>query len=138
MSKQQPLYPAVSPIDYLDIAERLTSWSEPCAYRTAADRIYYSTFLFSRDNLAEKNYIVPHYGSEDHIYVENALKRRDVLGTFGNEENRLRRARNCITYDNRDLYLGRPESVRPLDWMLNAAKEIIKRVEALPVNPVPR
>src|SRR3972149_2400463 len=118
MSKRKILYPLVNPLDYLNLAEELATRPETSALRTAADRVYFSTFLFCRDTLAAKNYILPKHSSDDHLDVTNALRRRNVLGSFGNEEYRLRRARNCITYDTRDLIEGQPNDIRTLDWML--------------------
>ena len=135
MSKRNILYPSVDPLNYLDLAKELASRLETCTLRTAVDRIYYATFLFCRDNLAAKNYILPKYASEDHLDVTNALRRRNVLGSLGNEEYRLHRARNCTTYNTNDLIEGKSNDICTIDWMFNTAKEIIKRVEALPVNP---
>ena len=96
--------------------------------RAAADRAYYAAFLTSRDQLTAKGYITPYYNFDDHKYVAENLK--ILLGTFGNEENRLRTARNRVTYDTRDLThsQGQPS----LEWMLDTAKTIIERVEKLP------
>lgn len=63
------------------------------------------------------------------------LKSGNVLGSAGNDENRLRRARNCITYNTGDLYLGNPQDTQPLNRILDTARKIIKQVEDLPVNP---
>lgn len=131
----EPLYLKLDPATYLELADELSSRAEPASKRTAADRAYFAVFLFSRDCLLEKGYLEPYYGLNDHDYISRVLKSKQVLGAFGNEENRLRRARNYITYDTRDLYLTKPEHVRPLNWMLGVAREIIKRVDALPQNP---
>lgn len=124
----------LDPITYLEFAEELSSRKEMAARRTAADRAYYAAFLTSRDRLAAKNYITPYYDVRDHDYVPRMLKGRDVLGAFGNQENRLRRARNCITYKTFDLDSRQPY-VRSVDWMIQTAKEIIQRVDALPPHP---
>ena len=131
MSKQQLLYPALDPTEYLKIADEFTSRSESSAIRTAADRAYYAAFLTCRDCLTEKNYFTPTYSSDDHLNLTNALKRREVLGTFGNEELRLRRARNCVNYMTGDINSDTRDA-RPLQWMITTAREIISRVEALP------
>jgi len=122
----------LDPVAYLELADELSSKSETAARRTAADRAYFAAFLASRDLLAEKGYLKPFYSEYDHQYVSNRL--RQVLGTFGNEENRLRRARNCVTYDTRDLN-SMQQHVCSLKWVLNTAREIIRRVNMLPENP---
>jgi hypothetical protein len=129
------LYPMLDPTAYLKLAEEVSSNSETAARRTAADRAYFAAFLVSRDLLAEKGYMLPHYSDEDHKDVVDVLKDMQVLGAFGNEENRLRMARNCVTYDTRDLDSSMLRNVRSLEWMLYTAREIIKRVKALPENP---
>lgn len=101
------------------------------AIRTAADRAYYAAFLTSRDLLSDKGYLIPEYGLSDHQDVIETLKKKEVLGSFGNEEFRLRDARNKITYDTRDLKWG-DKGVCSIDWMLDTAKKIIDRVNALP------
>jgi hypothetical protein len=131
MSK--PIYPKLNPATYIELADQLSARNESSAKRTAADRAYFAAFLSSRDRLLEKGYLEPYGNLEDHGYISRVLKSEHALGAFGNEENRLRRARNRITYDTGDLYLKPP--VRKLNWMLETAKEIIKRVEELPVNP---
>jgi len=129
MSK--PLYPSLNPATYLDLAKELSSKSEMAAIRTAADRAYYAAFLTSRDLLSDKGYLIPEYGLSDHQDVIETLKKKEVLGSFGNEEFRLRDARNKITYDTRDLKWG-DKGVCSIDWMLDTAKKIIDRVNALP------
>lgn len=131
MSK--PLYPMVEPTTYLELADELSSRIESASRRTAADRAYYAAFLTCRDRLALKNYFTPYYDSRDHDYVQRTLREPNVLGTYGNQENRLRRARNCTTYKTCDLNPGQTD-VRSLDWMIRTAKEIIKRVDALPTR----
>ena len=128
----EPLYPMLDPAIYLELAEELSSRSESYAKRTAADRAYYAAFLASRDCLTAKNYMTPYYDDRDHDYVVRTLKRRDVLGALGNDENRLRRARNCITYYTCDLTVDRYNDVRPLKWIIQTARDIIERVNALP------
>lgn len=131
MSKQPPWYPALDPTDYLKIADELTSRSESSALRTAADRAYYAAFLTCRDCLTEKDYFTPTYSSDDHTNLTSALKRSDVLGAYGNEELRLRRARNCVTYTVDNISFTTKDAC-PLDWMLKTARELISKVEALP------
>jgi uncharacterized protein (UPF0332 family) len=128
----QPLYKSVDPETYLELAEELSSKAQAVEKRTAADRAYYAAFLVSRDLLSEKGYITPYYNSDDHRYVEETLKRRDILGSLGNDENRLRRARNVATYDTRDITTRTQQYARPLDWMLNTAGTIIDKVKKLP------
>jgi len=122
------VFPAIDPVAYIGLADELATKTELPAKRTAADRAYFAAFLASRDQLAAKGYIVPHYSQDDRKYVAENL--RLLLGAFGNEENRLRTARNRVTYDTRDLTYrqGQPS----LDWMINTAKEIIERLKKLP------
>ena len=127
-SRQRPLFPALDPADYIGLADELASRPEQAARRTAADRAYYAAFLISREQLTAKGYIVPHYSQDDHKYVAENLKL--LLGTFGNQENRLRAARNRVTYDTRDLTYSQGQP--PLNWMVDTAKEIIERVKKLP------
>jgi hypothetical protein len=112
------------------LADELASKPESSAKRTAADRAYFAAFLTSRDQLTAKGYLTPYYSSEDHKYVAEKLK--ILLGAFGNEENRLRTARNQVTYDTRDLTTeeGQPS----LKWIVNTAKQIIERVSKLPAS----
>jgi len=128
------LYRAVNPKTYLELADGLSLESDETAKRTAADRAYYAAFLVSRDTLAERGYITPYYSSDDHKYVSETLKRKDVLGSFGNDEARIRFARNLTTYDTRDISREQ-QSARSLKWILDTAKQIIERVENLPINP---
>jgi len=125
------LYNALDPKTYLELAFTLSSESQDTAIRTAADRAYYAAFLASRDILAAKGYITPYYNQQDHQYVATELKRLNVSGWFGNEENRLRRARNLITYDTRQIDSSQPDA-RPVRWMLDTARRIIELVEGLP------
>jgi len=128
----QPLYESVDPETYLELAKELSSKSQAAARRTAADRAYYAAFLASRDLLAEKDYITPYGNERDHQYVNEVLKRKDILGSFGNEGLRLRRARNVATYDTRDITTRTQQYARPLNWMLNTAGTIIDKVKKLP------
>lgn len=128
----QPLYESVDPETYLELAKELSSKSQVAARRTAADRAYYAAFLASRDLLAEKDYITPYGDERDHQYVNEALKRKDILGSFGNEGLRLRRARNVATYDTRDITMRTQQYARPLNWMLNTAGTLIDKVKKLP------
>ncbi len=127
-SRQKPVFPALDPVTYIGLVDELASKPELSARRTAADRAYFAAFLTSRDQLTTKGYIMPDYNSDDHRYVAENLK--TLLGAFGNEENRLRTARNRVTYDTRDLTYsqGQPS----LTWMVDTAKEIIERVKKLP------
>lgn len=127
-SRQKIVFPALDPIAYIGLVDELASKPELPAKRTAADRAYFAAFLISRDQLAAKGYIMPHYNLNDHRYVAENLK--ILLGAFGNEESRLRKARNRVTYDTRDLTYsqGQPS----LKWIVNTAKMIIERVKELP------
>jgi hypothetical protein len=135
MSEQ--LYEALNPKTYLELATELSSKTQSAAKRTAADRAYYAAFLSSRDILAEKGYITPYYNLDDHKYVAENLKDKNVLRTLGNDENRLRLARNLITYDTCDISSAKQHACS-LDWMLKIARAIIEGVEALPPNPQTR
>lgn len=127
-SKQRPVFPALDPTTYIELVDELASKPEPSAQRTAADRAYFAAFLTSRDQLAEKGYITPYNSQEDRRYVAENLK--ILLGAFGNDENRLRTARNRVTYDIRDLTYSQDQP--SLKWMVDTAKEIIKRVKRIP------
>jgi len=135
MSEQ--LYKPLNPKKYLELATELSLKTEAAAKRAAADRAYYTAFLSSRDLLAAKGYIVPYYNLDDHKYVAENLKDKNVLGSLGNDENRLRLARNLITYDTRDISSAKQHACS-LDWMLKTARKIIEKVEALPPNPQTR
>ncbi len=129
------LYQQIDPKDYLKLAEELSCREEATAKRTAADRAYYAAFLTSRDILLEKGYVTLHDQLDDHSYICSVLKSNEVLGSFGNQQNRLRLARNSATYNTQALYLGSPYNCRRLTWMFDVAKKIIKLVEELPNNP---
>lgn len=135
MSK--PLYESVDPETYLELAKELSLESQAASKRTAADRAYYAAFLASRDFLTAKGYITPYYNSDDHRYVEETLKRKDILGSLGNDENRLRRARNLVTYDTRDIATTTQQYARPLSWMISTGGTIIQRVKELPPREAP-
>jgi len=128
----QPLYESVDPETYLELAEELSSKPEAAAKRTAADRAYLAAFLKSRDLLAEKDYFTPTYSVDDHPNLTSALRRKETLGAYGNEEFRLRRARNCANYDTRDITKGTQKDACPLSWMLSTARTIIDKVKQLP------
>jgi hypothetical protein len=126
------LYPKIKPTEYLSFAKGLSSQIETAAKRSAADRAYFASYLACRENLFEKGYIVPYGGPEDHEYVSRTL--RTVFGSKGNDEFRLRRARNEITYNIKDLFAGQ-NNAAALDWMLDTATELISSVERLSKNP---
>jgi hypothetical protein len=130
MSK--PLYPSITPDEYLSLAKELASRQESASLRSAADRAYFATFLACRELLKKKNYIVEYGHIEDHQYISRVLK--TVLKSKGNEENRLRRVRNEITYNTGDLFQGQ-DNVRRLDWVFSTSEELIRLVNELPDNP---
>jgi len=131
MMSSQPLYESIDPTTYLNLAQELAKRPDVASRRTAADRIYYAAFLTSRDQLASKDYLTPYYSIDDNKLVTETLKRE--LGAAGNDEFRLRRARNCINYDTRDL--GHDvQDVRSLKWMIDTASGVICKVQALPHN----
>jgi len=130
-SKLSIIYPAIDPRKYLGLAVRLALTQDSLSLRTAANSAYYSAFLFSRDKLAQKDYITPYYNYEDHKYVSTALK--TLLGAIGNDEYRLRMARNKAVYDTRDLTIEQTH-VRRLDWIIPTAAKIIKLVGSLPIR----
>lgn len=127
-----PLYESIDPETYLELAKELSLKKEASAKRTAADRAYYAAFLASRDFLAKKGYVTPYGDERDHQYINETLKRIDILGSFGNNGLRLRRARNMATYNNQEISTTTHQYGRPLEWMLNTAEEIIERVKQLP------
>lgn len=126
ISRSSQKFSALDPIKYLDLANELALRSEAEAIRTAADRSYYATFLFCRDQLATKGYLIPSYAIEDHQDVSEVLKQ--VLKSRGNDEFRLRNQRNRVTYDTREV------DYPSCQWMINTATTIIKLVEALPIK----
>lgn len=128
------LYHRVDPKKYLELAEELATESDDAARRSAADRAYYAAFLTCRDVLAEKNYLTPYYSSDDHRYIAEKLRSPKLLGIYGNNESLLRKARDSITYDTRELAANH-EKAKRLEWMIKTAREIIDKVQALPVNP---
>lgn len=125
-SRQKPVFPAIDPCKYLDLAREIACRPETQARRTAADRAYYATFLFSRDQLEMKGYMTRYGYTEDHRYVTQTLK--ELLGFLGNEEFRMRTHRNNVTYETGDV--GNPS----LDWMLKTAEKIIESVKKLPTS----
>lgn len=129
-SRRESVFQALDPFTYIALVDDLASKPDSASRRTAADRAYYAAFLTSRDQLTAKGYITPFYNSDDHRYVAENL--RILLGSFGNEENRLRTARNKVTYDTRDLKenQGQPS----LKWIVDTANQIIERVNKLPTN----
>lgn len=114
----------IDPRTYLDLSRTLAGDGSPASQRSAGDRAYYAAFLTTRDVLAEKGYITPHLGLEDHRYVQEQLKR--VVGAIGNDEQRLRTARNKVTYDTGTVSPG------SLNWMISTAENIIRLVDGLP------
>ena len=120
------MFKAIDPLKYLDFAREIATRTEVEARRSAADRAYYAAFLFSRDQLAIKGYITPHYHEEDKKYISETLKR--LRTSIGNDEFRLREHRTKVTYHTWDV--GYPS----LDWMINTAQEIIDYVKALPLK----
>ena len=130
MTSPRQVFPPLDPITLLELANQLSNGNS-AAIRSAGDRAYYAAFLASRDLLSNKGYITPHYGTIDHDYISKQLKRPEILGSFGDRELQLRRARNEVTYQTGPLMMG-GRNVRPLQWMVETAQEIIDRVTALP------
>jgi hypothetical protein len=130
MSK--PLYPSILPGEYLTLAKELALRPESASKRSAVERAYFAAFLTCRDLLQKKNYVVEYGHIEDHQYIRRVLK--TVLKSKGNEENRLRRVRNEITYNTSDLFQGH-DTVRRLDWVFDTSEELIRLVSDLPDNP---
>ncbi len=127
-SRREPVFQALDPTTYIPLIDELASKTDCASKRTAADRAYFAAFLTSRDQLTAKGYITPYYSLDDHKYVAENLK--TLLGAFGNEENRLRTARNQVTYDTRDLIENQRQP--SLKWMVDTAKQIIELVSKLP------
>ena len=95
--------------------------------RSAGDRAYYAAFLTARDELTRKNYARFSSGSATHTQVRETLRR--ISQIMGSSLNRLRMARNALTYQTGTVTLPRG---RTLQWMLNMARTIIIFVSALP------
>lgn len=104
------------------------------AKRTAGDRAYYAAFLVSRNLLKEKGYATPYGTTEDYKYITETLKRSGVLGSFGNEEFRLRNTRNVVTYDTDNI--TSQQNARPLDWMITTSEKIINQIKQLPPKKI--
>ena len=113
----------IDPHGYLDLAKTLATEGTPASQRSAGDRAYYAAFLTSRDVLFDKGYITPYFNFDDHQFVTERLK--SLFGSIGNDEQRLRTARNKVTYDTRAV------SHRPLNWMISTAENIIRFVDEL-------
>jgi len=122
--------PVVNPRSYLELATELAGRRESHSIRTAGGRAYYAAFLASRDTLAAKGYTLRYAGASAHAGVTQALGTILDEGV-GNEENRLRRARNQLTYDTDQVVWPPGQSVQ---WMIDTAREIIEAVTALPEN----
>ncbi len=75
ISEQIMKFPAVDPLKYLDLAKDMSSKPESEVRRTAGDRAYYAAFLFTRDQLASKGYIVPFNWERDKHDVSRILKK---------------------------------------------------------------
>ena len=120
--RPRPNFPPIDPRDYLDLAKGLASQSDVASVRTAADRAYYAAFLFSRDQLASKGYITPYYSTQDHQHISRSLIA--IVGAFGDEERRLRRIRNLVTYNTGNISVQ-----RSLQWMISTAERIIELVD---------
>ena len=80
-----------------------------------------------------KNYLSPKNNEEDHEDVAETLKRSDVLGNVGNNENRLRRSRNGLTYDISEFQMPNTNA-RSLMWMVSTAQDLIERVRNLQIR----
>lgn len=128
------IYPKINPEEYIKLADELALKPDNASKRSAADRAYYAAFLTCRDILTAKDYLTPYYDYQDHKYVAETLKNPKILGSFGNNESLLRKARDCITYDTRDLRTNQ-EKVKRIEWMIKTARTIIEKVQALPMNP---
>lgn len=125
MTSQQLSFSRVDPRTYLDLAKTLASQSDAASRRSAVDRAYYAAFLFSRDELAAKVYITPYYSTEDHGYISDNLRLHVALD-IGNSEERLRRARNSITYNTRVITLD-----LSLRAIIDMAERVIQAVATL-------
>ncbi len=132
MSTSPTAYPAFDPEEYLELSKELAGRSDSASLRSAADRAYYAAFIVSRNELRDKGYFTPIDGTEDHKKVSELLRRPEILGTFGNEEMRLREHRNRVTY--RVGNVGMPSPMR----MIDTAVKIISLVKALPARTKPK
>ncbi|MCD6093285.1 MAG: hypothetical protein J7J51_00600 [Candidatus Omnitrophica bacterium] len=62
------------PLDFLKLAEELISFGDEARLRTAVSRAYYGAFLFSREWLRAKRWLL--YGdARDHYRVKNGLRK---------------------------------------------------------------
>ena len=130
MQSQLPEFEALDPADLLTVARSLQGNADPASKRSAGDRAYYAAFLISRVELANRGLLIPTGRPDDHRLVMTVL--RGSLGNnMGNRMEQLRRARNMVTYDMRQLRVS-DRDVRPLAWMIQTAEDLIKRVRALP------
>ena len=130
VSRPDPPFQSLDPRTLLDLARRLATDPDPAAQRAAGDRAYYAAFLFSRNDLAEKDHVTPSYNSDDHSHVQSVLRRPNILGMFGDYENQLRRARNLMTYDTSAI--NKHSDLRSINWMIGKAAQIIEKVEQVP------
>ncbi len=124
---QSNIFPSVDPASLLDLATDLARLGSAAALRSAGDRAYYAAFLTTRDELTRKNYSRFTDGPTAHTQVREAL--RSVSQHMGISLNRLRLARNALTYQTGPVALQRG---RTLQWMLDTARNIVNFVNALP------
>jgi len=130
-SNQGPPFPSLDPLELLELAKELATTSTAATIRTAGDRAYQAAYLFSRDDLSAKDHFTPQGSGDDHSNLVIALRRSHVLGTFGDYLDQLRRARNVLNYVTGAIEPSHPD-VRPIQWMIDRASEIIEKVTDVP------
>ena len=129
-SRQSSVFSPLDTGTLLDLADELAHRPTPASLRSAADRAYYAAYLTARDQLACKKYARFNPGGSAHIRVGQALRAIDI--DTGNLLSELRFTRNTLTYDTGYVAL---EGDRTLEWILDAARTIIRYVDALSTQP---
>lgn len=130
MTLPVPRFRAIDPANYLELARSLLKQQDSCSQRLAIDRAYYAAFLKTRDELEAKNYIVAKHSPEDHAMMPEYLK-TFVRFAIGNNLLKLRRVRNTVSYENRDLF-DQTDRLLPVPNTITMSAEIITCVCALP------
>ena len=118
---------AIASTEYLEQADEWALAGNSAALRSAVDRAYYAAFLSARDQLAAKGYRSFAASSRTHRQVRSTLLAMDP--ELGDALDVLRRARNALTYETGAAKLPEDYTIQRL---LDAAREIIAAVEALP------
>ena len=85
------------PVEFLELADRLSQGITEGDFRSAVSRAYYAIFLRARENLTAANLITPTATGGDHRLVVRTLKSQRRVE--GNQLDRLRRRRNLADYN---------------------------------------